>query len=154
VISNEEAISKATPEAQELAGKSSLMALGGAMATIAVAAVAIAGAIAIYKEVDEWWNKNAIAAENARNAANAAAEGYNNLKAAYDNLTNSFNNYEQEIEGLNSLTKGTLEYEEALLSANEAAFDLINNYEGLSYTINADGLVEIDKESLETVRTE
>jgi hypothetical protein len=132
----------------------SLSALAPAIASIGIAIAAIAGAIAIYQAVEDWWNKNAIAAERAKNSAEAAAEGYNNLKIAHDNLTNSFNNYEQEIEGLDSLTKGTLEYEKALLSANEAAFDLINNYEGLTYTINADGLVEIDKDSLETVQTE
>ena len=132
----------------------SLSTLAPAIASIGIAIAAIAGAIAIYQAVEDWWNKNANDAERAKNSAKAAAEGYNNLKISHDNLTNSFNNYEKEIKGLDSLTKGTLEYQDALLSANEAAFDLINNYEGLTYTINADGLVEIDKESLETVQKE
>lgn len=148
VISNEEAISKATPEAQKLAGKSSLKALGGAMATIAVAAVAIAGAIAIYKAVDEWWNKNAIDAERAAQAADTAAASYDSLKASYDNFSTGLNNYETEVEGLKSLERGTLEYKEALLSANEAAYELINKYDDLKYTVNADGLVTIDEDSL------
>ena len=152
VISNEEAISKATPEAQKLAGKSSLKALGGAMATIAVAAVAIAGAIAIYKAVDEWWNKNAIDAERAAQAADIAAASYNNLKASYDNFSTGLNNYETEVEGLKSLERGTLEYKEALVSANEAAYELINKYDDLKYTVNADGLVTIDEDSLKEVQ--
>ena len=152
VISNEEAISKATPEAQKLAGKSSLKALGGAMATIAVAAVAIAGAIAIYKAVDEWWNKNAIDAERAAQAADTAAASYDSLKASYDNFSTGLNNYETEVEGLKSLERGTLEYKEALVSANEAAYELINKYDDLKYTVNADGLVTIDEDSLKEVQ--
>ena len=152
VISNEEAISKATPEAQKLAGKSSLKALGGVMATIAVAAVAIAGAIAIYKAVDEWWNKNAIDAERAAQAADTAAASYDSLKASYDNFSTGLNNYETEVEGLKSLERGTLEYKEALVSANEAAYELINKYDDLKYTVNADGLVTIDEDSLKEVQ--
>ena len=134
--------------------ESSLATLGPAIAVIGIAIAAIAGAIAIWDETQEWWNKNAIAAEEAKKTAESAAEGYNNLKIAHDNLTQGFEGYQKEVEGLESLKKGTLEYQEALLKANEAAYDLINNYEGLSYTINTDGLVTIDKESLETIQQE
>jgi hypothetical protein len=40
-------------------------------------------------------------------------------------------NYSNAKKGLEELTKGTLEYREAVLQANEAAMELINNNEGL-----------------------
>jgi hypothetical protein len=42
------------------------------------------------------------------------------------------------------LTKGTAEYEDQVLKANEATMKLINSYEGLTYTIDEDGLIVID----------
>lgn len=131
---------------------SSLATLGPAIAAIGIGIAAIAGAIAIWDATQDWWNKNAIAAEEAKKAAESAAEGYNLLKTSHDNLVQGFEGYQKEVEGLESLKKGTLEYQEALLSANEAAYELLNNYEGLSYTVNADGLVTIDEDSLKAVQ--
>jgi hypothetical protein len=51
------------------------------------------------------------------------------------------------------MTKGTLEYREAVLKANEAAMELLNTYEGLTYSVGADGLITIDEQSLNDVKT-
>jgi hypothetical protein len=53
---------------------------------------------------------------------------------------------------MDELTKGTIEYKEALLKANEQAISLINNYKDLAghYTIK-DGLILIDEDALARV---
>ena len=54
--------------------------------------------------------------------------------------------------GLEGLTKGTLEYREAILKANESALQMLNTYKGLSYTTDAEGRIVITKGSLEDVK--
>jgi len=38
--------------------------------------------------------------------------------------------------------------------ANEAALQLINNYDGIKYTIGTDGLIELDEDSVLVARQE
>ena len=140
------------------AGATGLTAGGGAV--IAGAAVAItaivagiaiiaAGSVAIYN----WWNKASIEAEKAAKEAEKMKEAYQGVKAEYDSLTNTISDYQSAKDGLEELTKGTVEFKQAIFEANEKALELINNYEGLRYTVNSDGLIEIDKESLQNLQS-
>lgn len=130
----------------------SLQILAPYLATFAIAIGTIAASIAAIKEIEEWWNKNETAAQKAKESADSAAESYNKLKEAHSNLVSGFTGYENEIEGLNKLTKGTTEYREALIQANDAAYELINKYHDLEYSVNAEGLVVIDEESLKKIQ--
>ena len=49
-------------------------------------------------------------------------------KAAYDNLLSATTSHAGLVDQLKDLTKGTLEYEAALIKANAAAYALINDY--------------------------
>jgi hypothetical protein len=44
--------------------------------------------------------------------------------------------YESAKQGLDDLTKGTTEYKQAVMEANEKALELIKTNKNLSYTIN------------------
>jgi hypothetical protein len=41
-----------------------------------------------------------------------------------------------------------LEYEEAVLKANESAMELIKTYKDIDYTVDSDGLIIINETSL------
>jgi hypothetical protein len=50
------------------------------------------------------------------------------------------------------LTKGTEEYEKAVLKANEATIKLLETYKDLDYTVNDEGLIIINEFSLEEAK--
>ena len=117
-----------------------------------VSIIAAIGAIAIIKETEEWWNRNEAAAEKARESANQAAESYRKLKTTVDDLNTAYDGYQKGVEGLRDLTKGTTEYTEALIKANDEAYALIDKYDNLKYSVNSDGLIVIDEKSLEQAK--
>jgi hypothetical protein len=49
---------------------------------------------------------------------------------------------------MKGLVKGTLEYKEAMMKANEAALALIEANEDLAYTVDSDGLIQIKEEDI------
>ena len=126
------------------ANASYIAGVGLIAAGIAVAVAAIAISINIY-------NQQANAAKRAQEAANEAAESYQKVKEAYDTFTSNLSSYEDAVSGLESLTKGTDEYKNKLLEANSAAMELMNTYNGLTYTMK-DGLISIDQASLDTAK--
>ena len=73
-----------------------------------------------------------------------AAEAAQKAKDAYQDLLNTFNTYDSAIDKLNEMTVGTIEFQQALLDANAAAMDLINNFgitEGVSYGENGEVII-------------
>ena len=85
-------------------------------------------------------------------AAQKAAEAYRSVSDAYNTFQSNVDNYSNAKNGLEELTKGTVEYKDAVLKANEAAMELINTNEGLQYTVDEDGLININEESMEMVQ--
>jgi Zn-dependent protease with chaperone function len=80
--------------------------------------------------------------------ASALAESYKNVKAEYDNVLSTIENYESASESLDALVIGTDEWKEALIEANEAALKLIDNFnliKGEDYIINTDGSISFTK---------
>lgn len=80
-------------------------------------------------------------------------------KDAADNLRSAIEAYDSAIEKLEECKRGTEEWRDALLEANEAAVDIINTASGLSgedirnlYSRNADGLIEFDEQGLKTLQ--
>lgn len=110
-------------------------------AGIAVAVGAIAWGINQYNRFENEANEAAVQADK-------AAEAYQKVSDAYNQFTGNLSAYEDAQSGLEGLTKGTLEYREAILKANEAAIQLLNTYDDLTYTTDADGLITIDQDSL------
>ena len=110
-------------------------------AGIAVAVGAIAWGVSQYNRFENEANEAAVQADK-------AAEAYQKVSDAYNQFTGNLSAYEDAQSGLEGLTKGTLEYREAILKANEAAIQLLNTYDDLTYTTDADGLITIDQDSL------
>lgn len=103
------------------------------------------------------YNKDAIAAERAADTAEHLKEKYEETKQAYDDLKASIEDYHKSVDALDNLTKGTLEFSEAVATANEKAMELINTYSSLQgkYHINANtGLIEFDEGALEDIQRE
>lgn len=121
-------------------------AILGAVA-IAIGLV-IAGFVWFYKEI----NKDKIALEkankeleNSKKAADEAASAYNDLKSSIDSL-------ESAQDTLKGLTKGTLEWQEAVLKVNEQVLNLIDKYPELAqYMTNTDGVLGFEKGALDKV---
>ena len=126
---------------------------GGALligAGVAVATMAVKAAIAQY-------NKYSDAAKKASQAAKEAAEAYNATAEAYNKFKSNISDYKAAKDGLKDLVKGTLEYKEALLKANEVAQEMVNSGNlvlGTDYTIDSDGLIQINEEAMQRVQNE
>lgn len=115
---------------------------------IAVAAIA-AITTALYLGVKAY-NADADAAKRAAEGAQNLANAYSECKQEYEEMISAMENYQMARDGLDELTKGTEEYNEALKEANRQAQDLINNYgliEGQDYEWSGQELV-IKGESL------
>lgn len=85
----------------------------------------------------------------AEEQAERLGEALASAKEQADNLRASIEKYDTAVDKLKGLVQGTDAYRLAVQEANEAARELIDNYEGVEYTFNANtGLIEIDEESL------
>lgn len=90
--------------------------------------------------------------ENTEQAANLAQEA----KQAYDDLVNGFSGHSSLLDTLDSLTKGTLEFERALLEANDAAYQLISQYNlsDSDWYKDANGVIQFEPQVQERLKTE
>ena len=130
---------------------------------IAILAAALIGIIAVIAAVvngiqalSDKYNEDAIAAENTAEAAKNLAAAYNEIKQEYEDMISTMENYQSAREGLDSLTKGTLEYKEALQKANEYALELIesgNLIKGQDYTVE-NGEIVINEGSMQKAKEE
>lgn len=131
--------------------KNFMSGTGGAFVAVAAS---IAVAVLAFKQLDKVWNKDKINAEKAAEAAEKAAQGYQSTKAAYEDLQTTMDSYSFKANGLDNLIKGTDEFRKALVDANEEAYKLIKQYDNLQYSVDDDGLIVIDENSLERVKQE
>lgn len=138
--------------------KSAGLTSGGALAGIGIlASVAlIAGGIALAKQFDKEYNKVDKAFEKAKKHTQAMREEYNRTAEASRALEESINKYSENHKNLNAMVKGTMEYRQALLEANEQALELIKNNKTITsadYKI-IDGQIVIDDAALERAQEE
>ena len=142
----------------ELAVDVPLLAITLALVAAVVALVAIYAILStVIKSVVDWYNKDAIAAEKAAAAAKGLADTYEEAKNKYNEMIAAMENYKTAREGLDSLTKGTEEYAEALKEANKAALDLIEKAPGLKRGEDYDwknGELVIDDDAMERIQKE
>ena len=95
---------------------------------IAALAALIAIICSVSSALSDAYNADAIAAENAEKAAENLNKAYEDAKSAYEDMIGAMDNYKSARESLSELTKGTVEYQEALQEANAAALELLQNY--------------------------
>ena len=115
---------------------------------IALTIAAIALLVAAVKGLINWWNKDAIALKEAKQATEDAKASFEEARNAYDDLKSSIEDYESSLDAINKLTKGTTEWKEAIQKANEQVLELLDKYpELVNYiTKNENGLLEISEE--------
>ena len=134
--------------AKNAAGKDAAASIGKMAGSAAIIAAGVAVAVGAVKWGIAQYNKQAEAAKEAAEKAKEAAAAYQSVSSAYNEFSSSVSAYEDAQSGLEGMTQGTLEYREAVLKANEAAMELLNTYDNLQYTVDADGLIIIDEDSL------
>ena len=120
-------------------------------ALIAAGVAIAAGAVAYAKAQFEKYSQAAI---DAAKTAESAASAYSAAAEAYEKFKSGMSDYKEAKDGLQGLVKGTLEYKEALLAANNAAYSLIetnNLIAGKDYTIDKDGVIQISDEAQQEI---
>lgn len=135
--------------------KSDLASIGKFLAGIPAPAYAVVAALAAIAAVT-YLIADAIETEKERDArlqkqVEEATEAYNKMVEASQELNSNISDYQAGIEGMQGLTKGTVEYYDAIVKANEAAQELIDKLgliAGTDYTLSPDGLIQINEESL------
>ena len=152
-----------------LTGRDAAIQMGSAIASTALNGVRtftqmtaalgpIAGAIAaittialpyLIEGIDNLFTTPKEVLENLHSNTERAEQAAVAAKSAYDNLVNGFSTHSSLLDTLNDLTKGTLEFEQALLSANSAAYQLIsdNNLSTEDWYVDSNGAVQIKKEA-------
>lgn len=96
-------------------------------------------------------NNNSLASqvEGLKDATAEAGEAADAARQNYEDLKSTINDYEDAKDSINELTKGTREFEDAVDKANEKARALISDYGITDWTIDANGVIQIDEEALE-----
>ena len=112
-----------------------------------IAAVSAALAIA-----SAHYHRFEAAARKAGEALEEANQAFSHAQGAYNEFSNTVTAYEDAVSGMDSLVYGTNEYREAVINANDEALKLIDTIDGLQYSVNDDGLIIIDEESLERAK--
>jgi hypothetical protein len=125
LVKGENAAKFVEKDAMKLAGKAGGKALiaSAAAAVAVVASVALAGAAV--KAAADYYNRHDIAAQKAAESASRLTASYNELKEAESAFRNNINGYNDAVNGLDSLTKGTTAYKEAVMEANAKALELL-----------------------------
>ena len=119
--------------------------------------IAIAGAvIALGVGIHKWYTKDARAAEEAAEAAQKASEAANSVKEAHQGVIDTLNKYDSATEKMNSLTKGTQEWRDALNEANTSVLELLNTFpelaSGEGYFEKINGQLKLTEEGLDYIK--
>lgn len=125
--------------------------IGGAIATITTIALPY-----IFDWVDSLVTTPEEMIENINHSTETAEQSAISAKNAYDNLMSSFSSNTALLDSLNELTQGTLEFEQALISANNAMYALINENKlsASDWYVDSRGAVQIRDEAKERLQQE
>lgn len=97
---------------------------------VALAIAAIVGVVWLVVKAFEAWKASTPEGklEAAKEATSAMATAAQDATTAYQNLLNTINGYDSAISALEGLEVGTQEFTNALITANEKAWELIDTY--------------------------
>ena len=111
---------------------------------------AIAALIKLGSYLVKVYNQDAEAAKLAAEESERLKEAYETCNTAAKELKETISEYDDGVQALKNLTKGTDEYKKALEKATEQAEELIKKYDlvaGKDYTIDENGIVSFDTAS-------
>ena len=106
------------------------------------------GTIAVAWKVFDYYSEENVLKRNLEESTKAAEDA----KKAYDDLNTSISNYTNARKNIDDLTEGTIEFYEAIISANEKAQELVdtlNLMPGYGYNFDSNGLIQIDEQVLD-----
>ena len=106
--------------------------------------VAAGVALAIYG-IYRAWTADARAAQKATETAQRAKKSYDQVKESADNLKSSLTGYNEAVDNLDKLTKGTQQWKEALIQVNDKVLELLDEFPELAQYISttSDGMLQI-----------
>ena len=134
--------------------KGAAKSFGYAALAAAIVVASIAAAKGIYEAADEAYNRDRYAAERAEKAAQSLADAYGEASEKYEKLNTASKSYFDQVNKLDEMQKGTLEYQEAISKTNEEALSLIDTYDELAgqYHTTAEGLIVFNEGALENIK--
>ena len=128
------------------------------MATSIGASLAMAAGSAIIswgvKALSDWYNKADIAAKEAQENAQVLQQQYQETAQTYESFKAGTEAYDNANKGIEGLTKGTVEYREAVMQANEEAMKLLATNADMQYTIDENGIIQINEDDLKKAQEE
>lgn len=116
------------------------------------AVAAVAAVVTVIKGLINVYHADALAAEEAADAASKLKDKYNETKQAYEDLKSTIEDHANAVNAIKDLEKGTLEWRDAIRDANTEALELINTLglvKDADYTIDKDGVIRIDQDALD-----
>ena len=119
--------------------------IGWVVAGIVAIGAAIAGLIVIIKH----FSLDA-QMERAAEGAQRSAEAFESAKQAYDDLMNTIEEHKNAVDSIDNLTKGTIEFTNAIYEANLKMLELMDTYSKLRES----GMTETDENGLIVLTTE
>lgn len=131
----------------EAAGAESLVALGkmaGGIGLVVAALATLTTTIIVVKNIFDKAEKESV---QAAKDVSALGKEFSTAQSKYSEMLNTMSEYKEGVKSLGELTKGTTEYQQAILKANEAAIELINTYK-LTKQTTKDGLIQINEVEL------
>lgn len=128
----------------EILAKKALMALLTMLPYILAIGALVGVIYGVKKAFDANGDMGQKAFEKASAAAESAANEYNRVKAAYDELKQSLEDYTSAQDAISNLTVGTEEWRQAIQDANSQVIELMNKYPQLAqYVDNVYGQLKI-----------
>lgn len=134
--------------------KKALSSLGKVIVRFGPLALGLTAVILTIKMIQNQYNALQDKADQAAETAKTVADNYQSMLEAKNAFDSNVTKYNEAKRGIEGLTEGTTEYINAVREANDAALELIKNNHDLKYSVDDNGLINIDKKSLESAQKE
>lgn len=134
--------------------KKALSSFGKVIARFGPLALGLAAVTITIKTIQKQYSALQDKADQATEVAKTVADNYQSMLEAKNAFDNNVTKYDEAKRGIEGLTEGTTEYINAVREANDAALELIKNNHDLKYSVDDNGLINIDKKSLESAQKE
>lgn len=106
----------------------SLASVGMGLAAIVGAVAALVGVVLLIKTIVDAFNDAAIGLDNATEAAKNATQALTDTQNTFNSLKSDIENYQGMQSAFDNLTKGTLEWNQALRDNNEQVLKMLEAY--------------------------
>ena len=134
--------------------KKALSSFGKVIARFGFLAAGLAAVVLTIKMIQNQYSALQDKADQAAETAKTVADNYQSMLEAKNAFDSNVTKYDDAKRGIEGLTEGTIEYISAVREANDAALELIKNNHDLKYSVDDNGLINIDKKSLESAQKE